>query len=349
MVVLKKVAIIGGTGYGAIELIRLLHTHPKLKVTKVISHSQSGEVLSSIYPHLNNIPEIKLEELDIPSLEKEVDLVFLATPAGVASEIVPKLTHTNLQIIDLSGDLRLESRETYEAWYNKPAAPDETIQQAVYGLSEIYKEEIQSATLISNPGCFPTSALLGLIPAVELGFIESKGIIIDGKTGISGAGRTPSRATHLSEANDNVAPYKIGSHQHIPEVEQYLSKTKKEEVTTILTTHLIPMTRGLICTMYATLTEDKTTEEVIEAYETYYQDSPFVRILEKGQFPKTKAVQGSNFCDIGIVANKRTNQLIITAAIDNLVKGASGQAVQNANIMNGWEEHLGLEFIPMYP
>jgi len=349
LLILKKVAIIGGTGYGSVELIRLLHKHPKLEVTNVISHSQSGEVLSSFYPHLTKLPEIKLEELDIAKLEKEVDIVFLSTPAGIASDIVPKLQETDLQIIDLSGDLRIPSQETYETWYKKPAAPTETLEQAVYGLSEIYKEDIQSAKIISNPGCFPTSALLGLIPGLDKGIIESNGIVIDGKTGVSGAGRTPSATTHFSETNDNVSPYKIGSHQHIPELETYLSKTTGEEVTTILTTHLIPMTRGLICTMYANLTESTTTKEVIEFYESYYENAPFVRVLPEGQFPKTKAVQGSNFCDIGIFVNERTNQLIIASAIDNLVKGASGQAIQNANLMNGWEEELGLEAIPMYP
>lgn len=346
---LKKAAIIGGTGYGAIELIRLLKTHPKLEVAKVISHSQSGEVLSSIYPHLKSLPEIRLEELDISSLEAEVDVVFLATPAGVAKEIVPELQNTNLQIIDLSGDLRLSSPEEYEEWYGKPAAPQETLKQAVYGLSEIYKEEIQSAKIISNPGCFPTASLLGLIPALELGIIKSTGIVIDGKTGVSGAGRTPTAATHFSETNDNVSPYKIGKHQHIPEIEQYLSKAVNADVKTILTTHLIPMTRGLICTMYADLNQETTTEEVIKSYQSYYENEPFIRILPEGQFPQTKAVQGSNYCDIGVWVNERSNQLIIAAAIDNLVKGASGQAIQNVNIMNGWEENLGLQAIPMYP
>lgn len=346
---MKKAAIIGGTGYGAIELIRLLHTHPKLEVTKVISQSQSGEVLSSIYPHLLNLPEIKLVDLDIPSLENEVDIVFLATPAGVAKNIVPELQKTNLQVIDLSGDLRLTSQTEYEEWYGKSAAPQETLDEAVYGLSEIYKEKIQSAKIISNPGCFPTSALLGLIPGVEAGVINPKGIAIDGKTGISGAGRSPSRATHFSETNDNVTPYKIGKHQHIPEIEKYLSDTLGEKVFTSFTTHLIPMTRGLICTIYANMKEAITTSELIKKYEAFYEGHSFIRILPEGQYPSTKAVTGSNFCDIGIYVDERTQQIIITSAIDNLVKGASGQAIQNANLINGWNETLGLDLIPMYP
>ena len=346
---MKKAGIIGGTGYGAIELIRLLDTHPKMEVVKVYSHSQSGEVLSSIYPHLINKADIKMEKLDLDCLEEEVDIVFLATPAGVAKEIVPELQGGNLQVIDLSGDLRLSSREDYERWYGNPAAPQHTLDEAVYGLTEIYKDEIKQAKIISNPGCFPTSALLGLIPALQLGLIDSKGIVIDGKTGVSGAGRTPTAATHFSETNDNVSPYKIGKHQHIPEIEQYLSQATDEQVTTILTTHLIPMTRGLICTMYANLEEEVTTKQMLKNYQSYFEDDPFIRILPEGQFPVTKAVQGSNFCDIGILVNERTNQLIVAAAIDNLVKGAAGQAIQNANIMNGWEEGLGLQMIPMYP
>ncbi len=346
---MKKVAIIGGTGYGAIELIRLLHAHPRLKVTKVISHSQSGESLSAIYPHLLSLPIIQLEELEMSSLQEEADLVFLATPAGVAKDIVPELQHTSLQVIDLSGDLRLSMQIEYEKWYGKPAAPQAVLDEAVYGLPEIYKGDIQTANIISNPGCFSTSALLGLLPALEGKIIESDGIIIDGKTGVSGAGRTPTAATHFSETNDNVTPYKIGKHQHIPEIEQYLSKVIGEKVTTTFTSHLIPMTRGLICTMYANIKQEISTTKLIEFYQSYYKDRCFIRVLPEGQYPISKAVQGSNFCDIGLHVEQRSGKLVIVSAIDNLVKGAAGQAIQNANIMNGWEEDLGLHIIPIYP
>lgn len=346
---MKKVAIIGGTGYGAIELIRLLHTHPRMEVTKVISHSQSGEALSAIYPHLLSLPIIQLEQLETSSLAEEVDLVFLATPAGIAKDIVPELQNTSLKVIDLSGDLRLPVQAEYEEWYGQSAAPQAILDEAVYGLAEIYKEDIQKTKIISNPGCFPTSALLGLLPAIEKGVIEFDGIIIDGKTGVSGAGRTPTAATHFPETNDNVTPYKIGKHQHIPEIEQYLSQAVDKKVTTTFTTHLIPMTRGLICTMYATIKQEIDTEKLIELYQSYYKESRFIRVLPEGQFPVTKAVQGSNFCDIGLYADKRSGQLIIASAIDNLVKGAAGQAIQNANIMSGWDEDLGLSIIPIYP
>lgn len=346
---MKKVAIIGGTGYGSVELIRLLQNHPKLEVTKVYSHSQSGEKLSTVYPHLLNNEDVLMEELDIASLEDEADLVFLATPAGVAKTIIPELLDANIQCIDLSGDLRLHSTEEYEKWYGKEAAPQEAIDAAVYGLSEIYNEKIQSAKIISNPGCFATAALLGLFPALKAGIIEPDGIIIDGKTGVSGAGGTPTAFTHFSETNDNVSPYRIGNHQHTPEIEQYLSQAIDEKLTLTFTPHLVPMTRGLICTMYGKLKEGMSTEEVIESYKSQYEGHPFIRVLPEGQFPVTKAVQGSNYCDIGIYADERTNRVVIAAAIDNLVKGAAGQAIQNANIMNGWEENLGLITVPMYP
>lgn len=346
---LKNVAIIGGTGYGAVELIRLLQFHSHMQITKIISHSQHGEQLTSFYPHLAEFYNDPMEELDVDQLKEEVDIVFFATPAGVAKDLIPKFADSNVQCIDLSGDLRLESQEQYEKWYGKEAAPQEVLDKAVYGLSEIYKEQIKKAQILSNPGCFPTSALLGLIPSLEHGLISKQGIVIDGKTGVSGAGRKLSQSAHFSERNDNMTPYKIGKHQHIPEIDQYLSKTVNEPVATTFTTHLIPMTRGIICTLYAPLVKQVKTKDVIELYTSYYESHPFVRIREEGTFPSTKEVYASNFCDIGIVVDERTNQLIIESAIDNLVKGAAGQAIQNANLMNGWDEEHGLYQIPIYP
>ncbi|WP_084268620.1 N-acetyl-gamma-glutamyl-phosphate reductase [Oceanobacillus damuensis] len=346
---MKNVGIIGGTGYGAIELIRLLQNHENMQVKKIISHSQHGEQIASIYPHLTDFIEHPMQELQIESLKEEVDILFLATPAGIAKDIIPKMADSKVQCIDLSGDLRLSSPAEYEYWYGKEPAPQEVLEHAVYGLSEIYQEQIKNAQVISNPGCFPTSALLGLIPAIENKLVDAKGIVIDGKTGISGAGRTATPMTHFSEANENVTPYKIGKHQHIPEIEQYLTDKAKSPVKVTFTTHLIPMTRGLICTMYGQLTKEMTTEEVIDYYQSYYENHPFIRIREAGIFPTTKDVYASNFCDIGIHVDQRSNQIIIASAIDNLVKGAAGQAIQNANLMNGWEEKLGLYTIPVYP
>ncbi|WP_249870592.1 N-acetyl-gamma-glutamyl-phosphate reductase [Oceanobacillus saliphilus] len=346
---MKNAGIIGGTGYGAIELIRLLQAHKNIHLKKIISHSQHGEQISTIYPHLINFIEELMQELQIESLKEELDILFFATPAGVAKEIIPQFVDSKVQCIDLSGDLRLSSPSEYELWYGKKSAPQKLIDQAVYGLSEIYPEQIKQAQIISNPGCFPTSALLGLIPAIEQGIMSEKRIAIDGKTGVSGAGRTPTAMTHFSETNENVTPYKIGKHQHIPEIEQYLTDKAKEPITVAFTTHLIPMTRGLICTMYGQLAKETSTAEVIQEYKSYYENHPFVRIREEGIFPSTKEVYASNFCDIGIHVDQRSNQIIIASAIDNLVKGAAGQAIQNVNLMNGWEETLGLHSIPIYP
>ncbi|RDW19829.1 N-acetyl-gamma-glutamyl-phosphate reductase [Oceanobacillus chungangensis] len=346
---MKNVAIIGGTGYGAIELIRLLHTHKHLQVKKIISHSQFGEHITSVYPHLTGFVEEPMEEFEVTSLIEEVDIVFFATPAGVAKELIPKFADSTVQCIDLSGDLRLHSKEAYEKWYGKQAAPKELLNQAVYGLTEIYHEQVKGAKIISNPGCFPTSALLGLIPALENKIITSNHIVIDGKTAVSGAGRTPTASTHFSDTNENITPYKIGKHQHIPEIDQVLSKIAGDAINTTFTTHLIPMTRGLICTIYAELAKEISTEAVIDLYRTYYEKHRFVRIKEIGAFPTTKDVYGSNYCDIGLHVDERTNQLIIASAIDNLVKGAAGQAIQNANLMNGWEEAEGLDAIPIFP
>jgi N-acetyl-gamma-glutamyl-phosphate reductase len=346
---LKNVGIVGGTGYGAIELIRLLQNHEHMQLKKIFSHSQHGEQIAAIYPHLTDFIVDPMQELQTESLKDQVDILFFATPAGVAKEIIPQLTDSSIQCIDLSGDLRLDSPSEYESWYGKKAAPQELLDEAVYGLSEIYPEQIKQAKILSNPGCFPTSALLGLIPAIEHKIIQEKGIVIDGKTGVSGAGRTPTAMTHFSETNENIKPYKIGKHQHIPEIEQYLAAQAKTPITVAFTTHLVPMTRGLICTMYGQLAKETSTAEVIQQYQSYYENHPFVRVREEGLFPTTKEVYASNYCDIGIHVDKRSNQIIIASAIDNLVKGAAGQAIQNVNLMNGWEETHGLHTIPVYP
>lgn len=346
---MKNVAIIGGTGYGAIELIRLLHNHEHMQLKKIISHSQDGEQIAKVYPHLTDFVDDPMEALDISQLTEEVDIIFFATPAGISKELIPQLEGSSVQCIDLSGDFRLRSRDSYQTWYKGEAAPQETLDKAVYGLPELFKEQIKHATILSNPGCFPTSSILGLIPVVENKLINYQSIVIDGKTGVSGAGRKQSIMTHFSETNESVKPYNIGQHKHIPEIEQYLSELIDDTVTTTFTTHLIPMTRGLICTIYGQLTSDVSTEEVIELYQNYYESHPFVRIRKEGEFPTTREVYGSNFCDIGIHVDKRSNQIIIASSIDNLVKGASGQAIQNANLMNGWEEKHGLDTIPMYP
>ncbi|MDQ0256962.1 N-acetyl-gamma-glutamyl-phosphate reductase [Evansella vedderi] len=345
-----RAAVVGGTGYGAVELIRLIDKHPHLQLNTVISHSQSGTEIEEIYPHLTNLIHITMDEWNIQKLAKIIDVVFFATPPGVSQKLVPECRQHGLQCIDLSGDFRLINPETYETWYAYSAAPQEYLNEATYGLTEIYGDDIKNSKLISNPGCYPTATLLALIPAVKQGWVKMDSIIIDGKSGVSGAGRKVSLATHFSEVNENLKAYKLGAHQHIPEIEQYLQQESKEPNTQVtFSTHLIPMTRGLMCSIYFDLTEKKTTEELINFYTEVYSNHPFIRIRPEGIFPATKEVSGSNYCDIGIHSDPRTGKVTIISVIDNLVKGASGQAIQNLNLMNGWDVRTGLLEIPIYP
>ena len=344
-----KAAIIGGTGYGAIELIRLIQKHPFLNIGTVVSNSQAGTSFSESYPHLTDIVTQPLEKFDVETLSKQNDIVFLATPSGVSSSLVPQLVDKGVKVIDLSGDFRIRSQAEYESWYKHPAPHEEYLSQATYGLSEIYQEEIKSANLIANPGCYPTAATLGLIPALKAKIADEKSIIIDAKSGVSGAGRGLSLTSHYAEINENLKAYKLGAHQHIPEIEQVLSDESGSPITISFTTHLVPMTRGIMCTIYVNLTEKITTSEMNDLYKQFYEDHPFVRIRPAGTYPSTKEVQGSNYCDIGLHVDSRTNRLTIISVIDNLVKGAAGQAIQNVNLINGWDVRTGLDSIPIYP
>ncbi|GAB2551962.1 N-acetyl-gamma-glutamyl-phosphate reductase [Gracilibacillus alcaliphilus] len=344
-----EVAIVGGTGYGAVELLRFLHNHPHVNVKKVISHSNSGTALADVYPHLTEIVDIEMSALDIDELAQEVEVVFFATPSNVSKHHIPALVDKGVRCIDLSGDFRLRDGGQYLSYYGEEIAPAAYMEQAVYGLTEWNKEQIKDAMILANPGCYPTATSLGLIPALEQGIVDQSSIIIDAKTGVSGAGRSLALNVHFSEMNENLKAYKIGEHKHIPEIEQTLTDTVKEPVQVIFTPHIVPMTRGIMSTIYVDLPETYTTSQVLEMYQTYYQDHPFVRVRPEGVFPGTKEVYGSNYCDIGLYADERTGKLIIVSVIDNLVKGAAGQAIQNMNVMCGWDEKTGLDQLPIYP
>ncbi|MFA9556332.1 N-acetyl-gamma-glutamyl-phosphate reductase [Evansella sp. AB-rgal1] len=345
-----RAAIVGGTGYGAVELIRLLDKHPNVKLQSIISHSQSGTEIREVYPHLTDIINEVMDEWSIHHIEKDVDVVFFATPAGVSQKLAPSCIEKGIQCIDLSGDFRLEKPEVYETWYGGIAPEQAYLEEATYGLTEIYESQIKNSKLIANPGCYPTATLLALLPIVKEGWVKEQSIIIDGKSGVSGAGRKVSLATHYAEINENVKAYKLGAHQHIPEIEQFIQKEANlEDVKVTFTTHLMPMTRGLMCSIYLDLKQPKSTEELINFYTEIYKNHPFVRIRQAGVFPSTKEVSGSNFCDIGIHSDERTGKVTIISVIDNLVKGAAGQAIQNLNLMNGLDVRTGLVDIPMYP
>ncbi|WP_440897786.1 N-acetyl-gamma-glutamyl-phosphate reductase [Amphibacillus sp. Q70] len=344
-----KVAIIGGSGYGAVELARLLYQHPYVEVLQIISHSQAGTIFSEIYPQMVTILDQPMADLKLEKLTDDIDVVFLATPSDVSHKLIPKILDLKLKCIDLSGDFRLKDPAQYQQWYGFETTAEKYLNQAVYGLSEIYQEEILDAQLIANPGCYPTAALLALIPAIDGNLISFNSIIIDGKTGVSGAGRGLSLNVHFSEMNENTKAYQLGVHKHIPEIEQILSEKSNDSININFTPHIVPMTRGMMTTIYTDLLADVSQEQVEEWYECFYQNHPFIRVRKAGQIPSTKEVYGSNYCDIGLHVDKRTNKLMIVSVIDNLMKGAAGQAIQNLNLMSNWDQQTGLADVPIYP
>ncbi|MBC1500867.1 N-acetyl-gamma-glutamyl-phosphate reductase [Listeria weihenstephanensis] len=341
-----KVSIIGATGYGGLELLRLLHQHPHVEIVSLHSFSAQTDDISRFYPHLHTVYHHELAEIDVTKIAEESEAVFLATPSGVAKEAAQPFIDAGMKVIDLSGDFRL-SKEKYEKWYNKDAAPEAYLNQAEYGLAE-WRENVET-TFISNPGCYATATLLGLAPLVMEGKIEADSIIVDAKSGISGAGKTPSVNTHFPETNENMTLYRMNQHQHIPEIIRQLRVWDAGIDAITFSTSLIPVTRGIFATIYVKAKDATSTEELLALYRKSYDGKPFVRIQDKDVYPSLKQVTASNFCDIGLCYNERTNMITIVVVIDNLVKGAAGQAIQNLNLMAGFEETAGLDFIPLYP
>ncbi|MGE7602017.1 N-acetyl-gamma-glutamyl-phosphate reductase [Peribacillus sp. NPDC097675] len=343
-----NVSIVGATGYGGLELIRFLNNHPHLHIESLHTSSQFGRSIHEDNPHLMHM-KVKLEAIDPEKIAKTSDIVFLATPSGVSSQLISQFSDLDMKVIDLSGDLRLQAPGEYEHWYKKEAAPQSIIEKAVYGLAEWNADDIRQSTIIANPGCYPTATLLGLAPIFTEGWATGSDVIIDAKSGVSGAGKSPSVMTHYSEMNENFKIYKVNQHQHIPEIEQQLGRWSKDIQPISFNTHLVPMTRGIMTTMYVKLNRQTSTAELRDLYETIYEKHPFVRIQPLNHFPSTKQVYGSNFCDIGVAYDDRTGRATIVSVIDNLVKGAAGQAIQNANIVMGMEETTGLWNTPLYP
>ncbi|WP_110114547.1 N-acetyl-gamma-glutamyl-phosphate reductase [Bacillus sp. CGMCC 1.16541] len=343
-----KVGIVGATGYGGAELIRLLSNHPYFHIYSVYSSSQEHVELAEVYPHLAHLT-YTLEQIDPVQMAKDIDLVFTATPSGISSKLVPQFVNEGLKVIDLSGDFRLNSEELYKTWYKKEPASQKYVQQSVYGLTEWFNENVQSSTFVANPGCYPTATLLGLAPVVKAQMVKEDSIIIDAKSGLSGAGRALSHVSHYAEINENMKIYKVNEHQHIPEIEQVLKQWNENVQPITFSTHLVPMTRGIMTTIYCTLKGSYTIDELHNLYTNSYQSSPFVRVRKQGTFPSTKEVSGSNYCDLGLTVDARTNRMTIVSVIDNLVKGAAGQAIQNANVMMDFEQQTGLHVLPVYP
>ncbi|MBM4764228.1 N-acetyl-gamma-glutamyl-phosphate reductase [Bacillus sp. B15-48] len=343
-----KVAVIGTTGYGGGELIRILYNHPIFRIHSIHS-TRDEEPITAEFPHLTGVFEQTLTKADPEVIAEEADLVFLATPSRVSGKLAEAFYGKDIQVVDLSGDLRLQKQGEYEQWYKHEPVNQEVIKEAVYGLSEWNKEQIKNAKLVANPGCYPTATLLGLAPVAAAGLVEPNGIIIDAKSGVSGAGKSLTKGNAFAEMNDNFRIYKVNEHQHIPEIQQQLNLWDEAIAPITFNTHLIPITRGIMATIYVQLKKELATSEVIDLYKEQYHNHPFVRVRNEGQYPSVKEVCGSNYCDIGLNVDQRTGRLTIVSVIDNLMKGAAGQAVQNANIMNGLEEKMGLDFVPIYP
>ncbi|AHI56088.1 N-acetyl-gamma-glutamyl-phosphate reductase [Listeria ivanovii] len=342
-----KVSIIGATGYGGLELIRLLHQHPLIDIASLHSFSTQTETLADFYPHLKNLESSPLNQINPAEIIDKSETVFLATPSGISKDIAVPYVDAGLNVIDLSGDFRLKNGQVYEKWYGKSAAPESYLTKAVYGLAEFQTNT--SATFIANPGCYATATLLGLAPLVRNQLIEPTSIIVDGKSGISGAGKAPSANTHFTEINENMTLYKMNAHQHIPEIMQQLNSWDESIPAIQFSTSLIPITRGIFITIYVKPKMPMTKKQLHTLYTTTYENSPFVRIQPEDCYPTIKQVTASNYCDIGLAYNEKTNTITIVSVIDNLVKGAAGQAIQNLNIIANFAENDGLNFIPVYP
>lgn len=344
-----RVGIVGATGYGGAELIRLLAGHPQVCIANLYSSSSQGEPLDHVFPHVYDLGLPALSAIDAEHLSKENDVVFFATPAGVSAKLSPQVVELGGKVIDLSGDFRLESPAVYQEWYKKDAAPEAWIKRAVYGLTEWNKEQVAGASLIANPGCYPTAALLALLPLAKSGWVATDSWIVDAKSGVSGAGRGVSLGVHYSEINESIHAYKVGTHQHTPEIEQEMMRQSGAETMIQFTPHLVPMTRGILATAYGKLTKQVTQAQIQEFYASAYADQPFVRIRSAGSHPRTKEVYGSNYCDIAVHVDERTGRVILLSVIDNVVKGAAGQAIHNMNVMFELPETMGLPLVPLFP
>lgn len=345
------VGLVGVTGYTGMELARILSNHSKMKLVRVTSRAEAGKKLADIYPFLNGLDlgELEITAPDVADLEKSCKLVFLAVPHKTAMNIGGQLYDKGIKVVDLSADFRIRDRETYEEWYKVDHTREDLLPEAVYGLPEFYRDKVKGASLIANPGCYPTSVIVGLTPALSEGLVETEDIVIDAKSGTSGAGRKAAVGTLFCEVADSFRAYGLTTHRHTPEIEQELSVVAGTDITVSFNTHLLPIDRGILSTIYTKMKDGVTAEQIREAYEKAYGHEKMIRLLPEGQLPETRWVRGTMFCDVGIVSDPRTGRLIIVSAIDNLCRGASGQAVANANLMLGFSETEGLGFAPMMP
>lgn len=344
-----KVGIIGATGYAGSELVRILLGHKDVEIKWYGSRSYIDKKYASIYQNFFQLVDANCMDDNMEVLADQVDVIFTATPQGLCASLVNEEILSKVKIIDLGADFRIKDVKVYEEWYKLEHKSPQFIEEAVYGLCEINREDVKKARLVANPGCYTTCSILTCYPLVKEGIIDTNTIIVDAKSGTSGAGRGAKVDNLFCEVNENMKAYGVATHRHTPEIEEQLGYACGEKITINFTPHLVPMNRGILATAYASLKKDVTYEEVKAIYDKYYADEKFVRVLEKDVCPQTKWVEGSNYVDVNFKIDPRTNRIIMMGAIDNLVKGAAGQAVQNMNLMFGLKESEGLELVPMFP
>lgn len=342
-----RAAVLGASGYTGADLIRLAARHPNIKITALIAKTHAGETLAKVFPHLAS--------LDLPALVtseevdwRKVDVAFCGLPHGTAHAEIAKLPE-DVKIIDMSADFRLRDLQTYRSWYGGEHSCPALFKDAAYGLTEHYRAEIARARIAACPGCYPTAVLLALLPLARGGHMELQNIIIDAKSGVSGAGRSLKQNILFSEAGEGLSPYGVGTHRHVPEIEQELGAASGQDIVVNFTPHLVPMTRGELCTCYVALSNGASADDIREVLKETYCKDPFVRVLDEGLIPATQHVRGSNYCHIGVFSDRIPGRAIVISTIDNLVKGSAGQALQNFNVMHGLEETTALEQLPLFP
>lgn len=338
---MRRVGIVGATGYTGAELVRLLASHPDVELTMLTSRQYKGEKFDHVYPAMTGVTDLFCEEFLIDDLCDKAEIIFTALPHSLPMQYIPDFINRGKKVIDLSADFRFHDPAIYESVY-QPHTAKNLIKNAVYGLSEVYTDKIRDASLVGNPGCYPTSILLPLIPLVKNKLVDLHAIIADSKSGVSGAGRSLSLINHFCEANESFKAYKITTHRHTPEIEEVLSKEAGKSIAISFVPHLVPMTRGMLSTLYIQLNNNVSENDARECMNSFYANHPFIRIRSENQLPDTMHVKGTNYCDIGLKLDKKTNRMVIVSVIDNLIKGASGQAIQNMNIMLGLDETTGL-------
>ena len=345
-----SVGIIGASGYGGLQLVRLLLEHPGVEITYLGGDSSAGKKFASLYPHFSHVVDLNIEAIDLDIIGDRCQVVFIGLSNGLACQMTPTLLAKGCKVLDLSADYRFSNLDTYTAWYGKEREDRAIAATAIYGLPELYREKIKQSQLIGCPGCYPTASLLALAPLLKQGLVLPETAIIDAKSGTSGGGRQTKTNLLLAEADNSLGAYDVANHRHTPEIEQICSELARQEVRVQFTPHLIPMVRGILATVYATLRDPGLVrEDLITIYNAFYRTSPSVKILPAGIYPQTKWVHGTNLCYIGIEVDPRTDRIIVMSAIDNLMKGQAGQAVQCLNLMMGWDEAMGLPQLSCYP